>query len=969
MNDMPNKAALEFLLEQSKTLLEEKKTDWKFKPLPLKQFAEEHLKIELTDRQLLDAVAILGEDPERVFKDGSPFNILCLIAGKGSGKDFLGAVVIVYCLYILLCMKNPHEYLNWPITESIDMLIISYTGEQAREVSFEKVKQVMRHWIWLKQNFSIIEGDRYVTPKGKPEILILADRIKTWHGIRIFAEHSANESYEGYNVLFWIMSEACVRGKSLIKLADGREMPIADIVNKKLPVYVLTKNFETGTLEPRQVTNWFKYPRRSHLLQIRVGHSRAQNTIDETIQCTPNHHVFTDRKYVRADEVRVGDKMWVHGKFLSPWQKEFVLGSALGDASLPHCSRLIQFTHDKKQKAYLEEIAKSFGSLVTPQGIRWSTSGYNRDSHGTGQLLIAATNIPELSAICKTNGKKRVTREWASKLTVRSLAAWFMDDGSSTWPGKYQPRVSYYRKQNGMVTQSSHVGSFSVWLWCSGFSAQEAIILLVRLKEMGYNGKIHFCRSTSARKISRQQPYIMLDVTSSEQFLRDASPFMFPSMAYKTPFPVPPIPIDDSTSCELVTVQSVIAIDGDELCWQKDGNTKCKPNQGITKDDEWVYDIEVEHNHNYFAGDILVSNSAFKSKNQDQNGWKVFNTLRSSASTRFQKRWKGMIYSYIRFDERADFTWQMYVQAETDPTIYRDICYPWQFKPSKYYSQQMFDFEGVQVPVVPYQDEAISNPTFFRRAILCQVPKVGEKAIDPDVAVKATHDFAPLIIVKNDIRKGFDGEDNVFAEILGLAEQTNFIHEYLLTVDLGQKFAATAIALQHLDSNVGYVLDAVGAWTPVPPKTRQDKGVPVNMEDVRDKLIMLGTQIPDLVIGFDQWQSILYTADLNRAGIQTVIYHVRAQDYMMFQMALASGIARIPNDPELLRQLNALIIEGKEVLLDEKLSIRKDMVDATIGGFKVLRSSQEQRPGIPGATLLRENIGRQGGQFIPSVPR
>jgi hypothetical protein len=568
MSDQSNKAALEYLLQQSQSLLEENPSKWKFQPLGLKQFAWEHLKIELTDRQLIDSLALLGEDPEKVFakEPGSAFNVLCLIAGKGSGKDFMGAVVLCYCLYLLLCMKSPHEFLDWPITESIDMLVISFTGEQAREISFDKVKQMMKHWIWLKQNFSIIEGDRYVTPKGKPEILILADRIKTWNNIKIMAEHSASEGYEGYNVLFWIMSES------------------------------------------------------------------------------------------------------------------------------------------------------------------------------------------------------------------------------------------------------------------SAFTAKDK-------------------------------------VTS--------------------------------------------------------------------------------------------------------NGWKVFNTLRSSASTRFQKRWKGMVYSYLRFDERNDFTWLLYEQAVKDPSIYRDKCYPWEFKPSKYYSEQTFEFDGVRVPV-SYQDESVSNPSFFRKAILNQIPKVGDKVVAPEVSAKATHDFPPLIILKNTFKRNLEGEDEVVAEIIGLAEKQNFVHDYLLSVDLGKKFAATGISLNHLDVNVGVICDCTAAWTHVPPASK-DKGIPVNMEEVRDKLITIGKAIPSIKIGFDQWQSILYEVELKREGIDVVIYHVRVQDYTMFEMALAAGVARIPNDPELLRQFNALIIDGREVTLDTRISTRKDMVDATIGAFKVLREGFEKPVQMPpGSFLLSNNLRAQGGSFIPS---
>jgi hypothetical protein len=968
--------AFKHLLEQADRLTNTTPQHWREEPVGYKEFCETHLKFFPTERQQRTAFMLLGDDAKRTFENISPYRILCLIAGKGSGKDIFGATFVLYMFYLLLCLNNPRQYFGsifeWehdmPNSEAIDMLIISWTEEQARDVSFDKIKQFARHWDWLKQNFTIVEGERITTPhRDKPVIVILGDRITAVDfNIRIIAEHSKNESFEGYNVLCWVMSESCLRGRSRIRLADGREIPIAEIVNKKMPVQVLTRNFETGTLEPRLVTNWFKYPRRSHLLQVRVGHSRSQNTVDETLQCTPNHHVFTDRGYIRADELRVGDRMWVHGKFLSQWQREFVLGAELGDASFPHCSRLIQFTHGKKQKAYLEEIVRSFGALVTKQGIRWSASGYSKDPHGTGQLLISAMNAPEISAMCKSGGTKSVTKEWVDQLTLRSLAVWFMDDGSSNWPGRY--RLKLGKGSNGKLYYRK--GSYSVYLWCLDFSEAEARMLLGKLTAMGYRGHVHFRRSTKARKISRLQPYILLDVVSSERFLRDVSPYMFPSMAYKTPFPVPPIPVDDSTSCELISVQSIVAIDGRSKCFQKSTEVNFKPNANMGADDEWVYDIEVEHNHNYFAGDALVSNSAFAGKNKEANGWKVFNTLRSSSSSRYKFGWRGLVYSYIRGNQATDFTWQLYEQAAKDPAIWADLCYPWQFKPLQMEGDKYFDFEGIDVPI-KYQDQALSDPATFRKMVLCQVPLGGEKALPMEVVQGALHRFPLLFTISNDVHLDGLGRYAVSGILNWLQTPKSGGHEYLITVDLGLKHAAAAIAASHLHPSMGYVLDAIGAWTPVEPSKQHPTGVPVDLEDVKQCLMKIAGKLPGCIIGFDQWQSALLQLELGTSGIRTEEYHVyEDRDYLLFRKALASRIAHVPEDPELIRQFNALTMDGKQVVLDTRISLRMDMIDVVVGGFKVLMKGYKPMvAGIPGAIYISDNLSQFGGTIVPMMPK
>ena len=568
--EVQNKIAFDFLSEKAATLLDSSGSSiWKEgPPLSFDQFLIEHFpKVTLTSRQMYDALAFLGTEGEKTFKGGSPFNIFCLLAGKGSGKDFIGAVIICYLLYVLLCMKDPIEYFGFPPTDAIDMLIVSFTAEQARDVSFDKVKQLIRNWMWLKSNFTLIEGDKITTKPGRPEILILSDRIKTWNNIRIISEHSANENYEGYNVLAWIMSEA----------------------------------------------------------------------------------------------------------------------------------------------------------------------------------------------------------------------------------------------------------------------------------------------------------------------------------------------------------------------------------------------------------------SAFHNKGGSrQNGWKVYNTLRSSSSTRFQTNWKGMIYSYPRYDQTLDFTWQLYEAAEKDPTIFRDTCFPWQFRPSYFYpSGKYFDFEGVQVPL-ELQGESLADRNFFKLAILCWVPKGGEPAMPPDVVLQAIHRHPSIVKFTNYVQQNLDGEDKIIGEFDGLnTRNTSLGNEYLITVDLGEKYAATAVAIQHVQPGLGYVLDAIFAWTPILKDEDHPANIPIDMEDVKKKLVVLGKALPGSKIGFDQWQSLLYAAELNKLGIRTIKYHVQqARHYRLFRKAMSLGIAKIVDDPELVRQFNGLLLDGDKVKFDTRISIRKDMVDTIIGGFLILMGDEDMTANIPGSMQIGNNLASFGGMML-----
>lgn len=549
------------------------------------------MKGEITERQLKDASMILGNDPERTFTGGAPYHMLCLLAGKGSGKDTLATYLIVYCFYLCLCMQNPQKFFGFSVMDAIDMLVISYTQEQARDVNFSKIKQLFLHWDWLWENYTVLEGDKILNQPGKPTIVLLTDKIKSHSNVRIASEHSKNESFEGYNVLFWIMSEASA--------------------------------FE----------------------------GRNKNSTDNQL-----------------------------------------------------------------------------------------------------------------------------------------------DNGS---------------------TRGATIG----------------------------------------------------------------------------------------------------------------------------------------------------------------NGWKVFNTLRSSSSSRFSAlptAWKGFICSYPRYDQATDFTYQLYNEAKKDNDIYPDLCYPWDFKPAHYYpSGKTFDFEGIPVPL-EHQSEALSDPSMFRKMFLCIVPDSGEKAIPLDVFSSAFHTFPTILTVDNEIRMNEDlNQQCVIGILRGLEEVRNFQHEYLLTVDLGEKFAATGIALQHYDQSRGYVLDAIGAWTPIVPARKGDPAYPVDMDDVTAKLVLLGKTIPNVKIGYDQWNKLLLQTVLSKNGIKTFEYHVYDRDYDVFRKALSGRQAWILDDPqhELVRQMNAMIKVGKEFVLDQRISRRKDMLDCVVGGFKTIMDKPRAAMGIPGAFYIEDNLSQFGGQYVPMMPK
>jgi hypothetical protein len=147
------------------------------------------------------------------------YQIAVLLWGKGSGKDYLSSIVVCYLLHVLLCLRDPQAYFGLAPGEPIDIVNVAYNADQAKRVFFEKLKQRMFRWKWLRARCDVFEAGRRKWPDtaGRPRVEINDQEILfprfDHHGdelgaIRAFSKHAENESYEGLNIIAWVMDEA-----------------------------------------------------------------------------------------------------------------------------------------------------------------------------------------------------------------------------------------------------------------------------------------------------------------------------------------------------------------------------------------------------------------------------------------------------------------------------------------------------------------------------------------------------------------------------------------------------------------------------------------------------------------------------------------------------------------------------------------------------------------------------------------
>lgn len=194
---------------------------WAEQPADFDTFvtSPEHLALPpLYDRQREFVRKVLGEDPTLVFDD--PFEATSEVKrayqlavglwGKGSGKDYVCSIIVCYLIHILLCLRDPQAYLELAPGEAIDVVNVAYNAEQAKRVFFTKLKARIEAWAWLRNNYNIVIGGRrqngYRPRLG--EVQVNDDHVEFPNKIRAWSRHAQNESYEGLNVLVWLMDEA-----------------------------------------------------------------------------------------------------------------------------------------------------------------------------------------------------------------------------------------------------------------------------------------------------------------------------------------------------------------------------------------------------------------------------------------------------------------------------------------------------------------------------------------------------------------------------------------------------------------------------------------------------------------------------------------------------------------------------------------------------------------------------------------
>jgi recombination protein RecA len=375
-----------------------------------------------------------------------------------------------------------------------------------------------------------------------------------------------NQLREKIGVMF-----GCASYGTRVTLADGTQEKIGKIVHQKLPVEVLTFDFERGELTTRPVTNWFDNGIADRFLQFTVerggGNGKAQFAMTE------NHLISTPGGWRSAGELIAGDHvLQATTELLSDVQWQIVLGGLMGDGALSSSrsgnGARFRWGHGAKQVAYGDWKASMFANVDVSRSMNSDGAVFHD--------MQPLTELAELREAVYIGGKKVLSDDYLKRLSPLSLAVWYMDDGSFTVRSKG-------------LQQRTVGGSGRAEICVEAMSADTRDRLVRYLSDTwGIEAKLA-ARGKSAKAV------LQFPTAETAKFQALIAPFVHPSMDYKLlsrfrdRFGVEPVFVEPR---QVLTPMRITRI------------AVKPPTRSMHK-----FDLEVGGTHNYFVDGVMVHNS------------------------------------------------------------------------------------------------------------------------------------------------------------------------------------------------------------------------------------------------------------------------------------------------------------------------------------------------------------------------
>jgi len=453
---------------------------------------------------------------------------------------------------------------NYGVVDIIKDLNLNWDKDMELAV---KINAIMKEYsLSSAENFSDLEIFKEDDMRGK--ILALSERL--WE-LKKKYKNSVKISHDDYLKMFHlsrtdlsnkydiIMLDECLPASQYVKTDQGnksiKKLYELHKSGEKLP-NALSYNIEKDLFEYKPIVSAMKSENRE-ILEIQTEGLNK-------LSCTPNHKVLTQRGWVVAQDLVIGkDSMILDNTFNQKTkykpnddQLQIIMGSFLGDGSLSKQSKFntyrLKFTQGEKQFDYFKSKIKAFDLPY-----KMIKSGY------TQKLSIYQSDYTKVFLL------EDDPMELLNDIEPLGLAIWYQDDGT------YEHSRSIAINSNQLTLEQT-----------------------TYLRDIILNKyDIEFIISKSKDKYY----YLRLNVESAKRFLKLISPYMHPSMQYKTYLDI------SNNVCEYNNT------------YLNHGGNYIKSINNVSNED--VYDIEVTDNHNFITQ---------RTKNQSTSGVVVHNCQDSS---------------------------------------------------------------------------------------------------------------------------------------------------------------------------------------------------------------------------------------------------------------------------------------------------------------------------------------------------
>lgn len=413
-------------------------------------------------------------------------------------------------------------------------------------------------------------------PARRAQYNLFKENVMIINYAPIIEEYEFIRQALGPNTMF--IFDECFDYHTPVLLENGETELIGKIVCQKMNVRVMSYNKSTGKVEPKKVVNFFRTPA---IEWVKV--KSALNMKGKGVNCTPSHSFYTTRGEKPASDLKPGDQIYIVDKGVDDTQKQVILGTLLGDGSITNYKRfrdgkrsMITFMQSSMHSSYFFFKARVFSDLVA--SVQKQKSGWNKVPMWYGFLSsnpILMNYLTKLGMVDVEISKRVIPKGLFEQVTPIALAIWYCDDGSINDRGRG-------------AQLSTH-----------GFTEEENYRIASEMQEK-WGIKVHVYKDKRVRKRCKDKGnFLCIFSDSAGRFFTLIHPYVPIEMGYK-------LPVEYRKDCgkywETYSYRPFWDIATDTVTSVEPQYFKSGTNV------KYKYNIEVEDNHNYFAGSFLVSN-------------------------------------------------------------------------------------------------------------------------------------------------------------------------------------------------------------------------------------------------------------------------------------------------------------------------------------------------------------------------